>query len=46
MQIIDWLNKNSGAMTFLITVVYVVATIAICQANIKSAKSTREQLEV
>ena len=38
MQIIDWLNKNSGAMTFLITVVYVVATIAICQANIKSAK--------
>lgn len=46
MQIIDWLNKNSGAMTFLITVVYVVATIAICQANIKSAKATREQLEV
>ena len=44
MQIIDWLNKNSGAMTFLITVVYVVATIAICQANIKSVPcSTDDQ---
>lgn len=29
-----------------LNIVYVVATIAICQANIKSAKATREQLEV
>lgn len=31
-------------MTFLITFVYVVATIFICLANIKSANATREQL--
>ena len=43
-QIIEYLNTNSGAMTFLITVVYVVATIFICWANIKSAKATKEQV--
>ena len=31
-------------MTFLITVVYVVATIFICWANIRSAKATRAQV--
>lgn len=41
---IDYLNHNSGAMTFLITFVYVIATIFICLANIKSANATREQL--
>ena len=43
-QIITYLNTNSGAMTFLITAVYVVATIFICWANIRSAKATREQV--
>ena len=43
-QIIAYLNANSGAMTFLITAVYVVATIFICWANIRSAKATREQV--
>ena len=43
-QIIEYLNDNSGAMTFLITVVYVVATIFICWANIRSAKATRAQV--
>lgn len=43
-QIIAYLNENSGAMTFLITVVYVVATIFICWANIRSAKATRAQV--
>lgn len=36
--ITDWLMVA-------ITAVYVIATIAICWANIKSAKATREQLE-
>lgn len=44
-QIINYLNDNSGAMTFLITVIYVVATILICWANIKSAKASKVQLE-
>ena len=43
-QVIAYLNDNSGAMTFLITAVYVVATIFICWANIRSAKATREQV--
>lgn len=43
-QIIEYLNTNSGAMTFLITAVYVVATIFICWANIKSAKATKAQV--
>ena len=29
----------------LITFIYVVATIEICRANIKSAEATKEQLE-
>lgn len=36
-MITDWLMVG-------ITIVYVVATIAICLANIKSAKATREQV--
>lgn len=42
---IAYLNDNSGAMTFLITVIYVVATILICWANIKSANASKIQLE-
>lgn len=44
-QLITYLNDNSGAMTFLITVLYVVATILICWANIKSANASKIQLE-
>ena len=31
----ELLNSNSGGLTFLITVVYVIATIAIYKANIQ-----------
>jgi hypothetical protein len=41
----ELLNSNSGGLTFLITVVYVVATIAICIANIQSANASKKQLE-
>lgn len=41
----ELLNDNSGGLTFLITVVYVVATIAICIANIQSANASKKQLE-
>ena len=41
---IFFLDLHAGSLTFLITFVYVIATIFICQANIKSAKSTREQV--
>lgn len=44
-QLITYLNANSGAMTFLITVVYVIATIFICIFNYRSAAATREQVE-
>lgn len=44
-QLITYLNANSGAMTFLITVVYVVATIFICWANIQSANASKAQLK-
>lgn len=44
-QFITYLNENSGAMTFLITVIYVVATILICWANIKSANASKIQLK-
>ncbi len=41
---IGFLDLHSGSLTFLITFVYVVATIVICRANIKSAVATREQV--
>ena len=44
-QVFELLNDNSGGLTFLITVVYVVATIAICIANIQSANASKKQLE-
>ena len=40
----DFMEKYSGALMVLITFVYVVATVEICRANIKSAEATREQL--
>ncbi len=44
MRIIDFLNTNHEALMVIITFVYVVATVAICWANIKSAIATRDQL--
>ena len=44
-EFISYLNHNSGAMTFLITAVYVVATVFICWANIKSANASKAQLK-
>lgn len=44
-QFINFLDKHSGSLTFLITVVYVIATILICYANIKAANATREQVK-
>ena len=41
----ELLNSNSGGLTFLITVVYVIATIAIYKANIQSANASKKQLE-
>jgi len=43
-DILIFLESYSGAFTFLITVVYVVATIFICFANIKSAQASRAQI--
>lgn len=44
LEIIKFLDGHSGSLTFLITAVYVIATIFICRANIKSAMATREQV--
>ncbi|MGN0607115.1 MAG: hypothetical protein ACI4JM_11390 [Oscillospiraceae bacterium] len=43
-NIMEWLNDNSGALTVIITFVYVVATIFIWNANKLSANATKEQL--
>ena len=45
MKFIEFLNSNSGALTLLVTIVYVAATIIICWANYQSAKASREQLD-
>ena len=42
--VLKFLNANSGGLTFVITFVYVVATIAICVANIQSANASKKQL--
>ncbi len=44
LEILKYLDDHSGSLTFLVTAVYVVATIFICRANINSAKATRDQL--
>lgn len=41
---VAFLNDNEGALMVIITFVYVIATCAICWANICSAKATRDQL--
>ena len=45
LQIVEYLDLHNGSLMVIITLVYVVATIAICVANLRSAKVTREQLE-
>ena len=42
---IQYLDVHNGAIMVVITLVYVIATIAICVANLQSAKATRDQLE-
>lgn len=44
-QIITFLDKHSGSLTVLITVVYVVATILICRANYKAANASQRQVD-
>ena len=45
MCIIEFLNDYNGALMVIISAIYVIATIIICNANAVSAKATREQLE-
>ena len=42
--VFDLLNEYSGALTFIVTTVYVIATVKILKANDESAKATREQV--
>ena len=43
-DIVTFLNNNEGALMVIITLIYVIATIRICRANIKAADAAREQL--
>lgn len=43
-QMIEFLDIHAGSLTFIVTLVYVIATIFICIANVKSAKATRKQV--
>lgn len=42
---IEWCNQNQGFAMVFLTFVYVIATIAICIFNCKSAKATKEQTQ-
>ena len=42
-RILDYLNEYSGAITCIITFIYVCATIIICWANIVFVKRKCEQ---
>ena len=44
MIFIEFLESYSGALTVIVTVVYVIATIFICVANRKSAKASHDQI--
>lgn len=44
MQIVEYLDTHNGSLMVIVTFIYVMATIAICVANLQSAKATREQL--
>lgn len=41
----SWMNDNQGAIMGILTLVYVVATLAICYYNNKSARVATQQLE-
>ena len=43
-KIFNFLESYSGAFTFLITVVYVIATVFIYSANKKAANASRAQI--
>lgn len=43
---INWMNEYDGFLMVVITFVYVIATCIICIFNGKSAKASREQVEV
>lgn len=43
-EFICFLDQHEGSLMVLITAIYVLATILICWANMKSAKAAREQL--
>ena len=43
-DIVTFLNNNEGALMVIITLIYVIATIRICRANIKAADAARAQL--
>lgn len=43
-EFICFLDQHEGSLMVLITAIYVLATILICWANIKSARAAREQL--
>ena len=40
-EVICFLDQHEGSLMVLITAVYVLATILICWANIKSAKAAQ-----
>lgn len=44
MDCLIWLNSNSGALTAVLTFVYVIATILICFFNYHSAKESKNQI--
>ena len=43
-QALTFLDEHNGAVMVIITAIYVLATIGILFANLRSAKATREQL--
>ena len=45
LELISFLDTHNGALMVVITLVYVIATIKICRANLRSADATREQVE-
>ena len=45
MNIINWLNINSGFVMSILTFVYVIATILICYFNYKTTQTTKKQIE-
>ncbi len=45
MSIIEWINNNNGFSMFILTLVYVIATILICVFNYRSAKATKNQIK-